>query len=312
MNYYEILEVSKTSTIEEIKTSYRKLAKKYHPDINKEPEASEKFKKISEAYEVLSDEKKRKRYDNHGSVGSNGFFGSFSFDFEELFSPHSSSAKTVQVDISFEESIKGCEKEIKYTYNKICETCNRCDQCQGLGKIKRVIHNMNFYATCEFCSGRGLKRNSNCKCDQGFVVSEEETLSVAIPALVDSGNYFTLRGKGDYKDFKRRGDLNIVISVIPHEKIQRKGLDLLMELFVSYSKLILGGEIEVPLINDKIIVKIPSGTRVNSILRVKGQGVSVSGRSGDLMLKINIKIPDLNSVDEKYLNLIKELGEFDE
>jgi molecular chaperone DnaJ len=346
-DYYEILGVNKTDSIEEIKKVYKKLALKFHPDCapeDKKKEYEEKFKEMSEAYAVLNDPEKKRQYDEFGHNSFDQRYSQedifrdsdFSSIFEEIFGRgfggSSSREKTgndlqYNLTISFEDSVKGMKKEIEFEKNVSCEKCSgtgaknkdvkSCSNCNGRGKKTTTIRTpfgiMNREQICNVCSGRGDVPKINCeKCYGKGVVKQKVKYSLDIPPGINNGNVFMVSGGGEEIRGGKSGDLQVVISVRPDRVFHREGDDIQMTHNISFPQAALGSKIEIPTPYGKTKIKISSGFTSGTIMRVKGKGMEdVNGYGrGDLYAKINIKTPTKLSREQK--KLLKELAKFDE
>ncbi|MFX1504957.1 MAG: molecular chaperone DnaJ [Promethearchaeota archaeon] len=354
-DYYEVLGVSRDADLKTIKKEFRKLARKYHPDMKPDdPDAEEKFKEVAEAFEVLSDSEKRATYDRFGHAGLSGTpfrdFSGMSFDdlfggfgiFEDLFSAFTggSRARTsrprarrgqdvrLNLEISFDEAMKGLKKKIKVPNWAQCPTCHGtkvkegksqtdCNTCQGTGEIRRIQRSafgqiVNI-STCPKCHGEGknIPKGAECKTCEGLgKVKQFRTVSADIPAGVDSGMRVVIQGEGRPGELGGPpGDLYLVILVEEHPFFHRNGSDILMEYPISFIDAILGTKVEVPTINGKETIKIDPGTEHGKIitLRNKGSLYPNSSQRGDMHVGIVVKFPKkLNKASKKVLS---ELGE---
>ncbi len=310
-DYYEVLSVSRTATKAEIKQAFRRLAREYHPDVSKHADAEMKFKEINEAYDVLSDDEKRARYDRfgHAGVSGNGFgsagasgFGGFEEIFEEFFNgfggrgatrrrgPRSGDDRRVNTTITFEESIFGIEKEVEYDRLEVCETCEgtgaepgttptRCPQCQGAGEIRQVqqtfLGAVVRAATCPRCNGRGEVINSPCHTCRGEARMRKHTvLPVQIPPGVREGLQIQLRNEGDAGEKGAPGgSLYVVVHVQEHEFYKRRDNDILLDMSINVAQAALGDKIVVPTVDGDVELLIPPGTQTGKIFRLRGKGV---------------------------------------
>ena len=349
-DYYEVLGVSKDADEKEIKSAFRKLAKKYHPDVSKEPDAAEKFKEAQEAYAVLSDEQKRKQYDQYGHAafdqmnGGAGFDFS-SFDFSDIFSDIFGSSfggfggfsgfgnrsesrsrkgndRLIRVNLSFEEAVFGCKKEINLDFYEKCDECSgkggkgekKCSTCHGTGTVTRE-QNTLFGAfmsrtTCPDCKGSGNTYSSTCsKCRGTGKIKQNKDLEVKIPAGVDTGNRLRIAGKGDSGiNGGSNGDLYLEFVVKDHSLYERDGNDIYIELPITITDAVLGCKREVPTLYGNVKLTIPAGATTGDKHRLKGKGVEDlhSGVKGNMYVVINVVIP--TKLDKTQKRLFEELS----
>lgn len=369
-DYYEILGVPRNATKEEIKRAYRKLALKYHPDRNPgNKEAEEKFKEINEAYEVLSDDEKRRIYDLYGveglkgatfyrnqsgtggySYGSQGYnyrwdnFGGFGFEdlFDDIFdsffgtsskrrsyskesTPKKGEDIYVEVNVTLEEIYHGVSKSVIIDKREVCSACNGtgvkggrkpdvCPTCRGSGTVTVREGFFSLTTTCPTCKGVGTVIRDYCPvCNGSGTVNKKKTIEFKIPKGIEDGMMIRIKGEGNAgKNGGSTGDLYVVIKEKLHSFYKREGLDLKCEISVPFTKAILGGEVEIPFLDGKMIkVKIPEGTQPNDVLRIRGVALEdEKGRRGDIYCKINVSLPRVLNTRQRFLleQLEKELN----
>ena len=342
--YYDRLGLSKDASQDEIKRAYRKLSKKYHPDINKEPGAEEKYKEILEAYETLSDAQKRAAYDQYGPDGANGFGGQGSFGgfdggagfggFEDIFSsffgggatrnpnaPRQGDDLQYRVNLSFEEAVFGAEKEIHYNREVTCKTCSgsgakpgtspvTCGRCHGHGVInvdtQTPLGMMRRQVTCDVCHGTGQEIKDPCQtCHGTGREKQSHTVSVKIPAGVETGQQIRLAGQGEAGfNGGPYGDLFVVINVNPSDKFTRDGSTIYYTLNISFVQAALGDTVEVPTVHGNVEMVIPAGTQTGKTFRLKGKGAPRlrGGSQGDQLVTVKIVTPTkLNDAQKEAL-----------
>ncbi len=340
-DYYEVLGVPKTATEDEIKSAFRKIAKKYHPDVCKEPGAEEKFKEAQEAYAVLSDASKRKQYDQFGhaafSSGSGGAGFDFSdFDFSDIFSDifgggfggfnfggrSSNRARkgrdsVVDVNLTFEEAVFGCKKTVNVTVNEDCSDCNgkgghgekKCSNCNGTGTVtteqRSLFGAFMTRTTCSECGGTGRTYERTCNTCRGTgKVRKNKDLEVKIPAGVDTGNQLRLSGKGEAGvNGGPNGDLYLEFTVKEHPIYKRDDIDIYLEYPISISDAVLGCKKEVPTLYGTVKLTINPGTQTNDKYRLKGKGIEDvhSSKKGDMYVIMKVIIPNKLTRDQKKL-----------
>ena len=338
-DYYEVLGINKGATPDEIKSAFRQLARKLHPDVNQEPDAEERFKEINEAYAVLSDTEKRAAYDRFGHAGVNGMGGAPDFnsmDFSDIFenffgfggsgrrqsrnAPRRGADLNQTVTLTFEESVFGIDKNIEFTRDEICTTCRgtgaqpgtsptRCPNCEGRGEVRQVrntfLGSMVQVTTCPNCNGQGEVITSPCATCHGRGL-ERKTIhkSVTIPGGVDTGTQIRLSGEGQPGIFGGpNGNLYVEIQVRAHKFFRRNGNDLLLDLNINVAQAALGAEIEVPTIEGPTRLSIPAGTQPGKIFTIHGKGVPFlrsSGR-GDQKVIVNVEVPSRLTDDQRKL-----------
>ena len=325
--YYELLGVSENASQDEIKKAYRKKAKKYHPDSNSDTADEEKFKKINKAYDVLSDEDKRKKYDQFGKQGVEGHAGrgrqraaqNFQDIFENLFGGGFGGGREkkgqdarIQTSISFKEAYNGVEKSYQVERTTQCPDCSgsgaengkshTCDNCDGQGQVRQQRRTpfgiSQTIGECSKCNGTGEIPEEKCSnCNGDGTVRKEEQLTFDVPAGVQNGQRLRLRGKGHEDRNGNSGDLYVFVEVKEHEKLERKKNDLFTTLRISVADAAMGTSAEVPLPDGKVEVEVPAGTNPGRVLRLKGKGMPSQRRrgSGDLYVKIDIEVPEARS-----------------
>jgi molecular chaperone DnaJ len=360
-DYYEVLGVPKNATLDQIKAAYRALARKYHPDVTNEDKAhaEERFKEISEAYEVLVDDEKRKLYDQYGHAGltgqfSNGGFqwsdfthatdlrdifgdlGSFGFGgsiFESLFGfggrarqgPHQGQSLRYDIEITLEEAATGGQREVTIPRSVTCEACHgtgakdgrvqTCSTCGGKGQVQHVqqrgYSRFVTVSQCPKCHGTGRIFEERCpKCEGRGVQLRSSKISIDIPPGIDSGMRLRFAGAGDASpDGGPPGDLFVVVHVREHQVFKRDGADLWLDVPIEYWEAALGAEVEVPTLNGKAMLNVPSGTQDGSVFRMKGKGLPLmnSRGMGDQFVKVTIKVPRKLTSEQRAL--LKKLSE---
>ncbi|MDF1508301.1 molecular chaperone DnaJ [Robertmurraya sp. DFI.2.37] len=346
-DYYEVLGVSKSASKDEIKKAYRKLSKKYHPDINKEADADEKFKEVKEAYEVLSDDAKRSQYDQFGHTdpnqgfGGGGFggggFGGFEDIFETFFggggsrrrdpnAPRQGADLQYTMTLSFEEAVFGKETDIEIPREETCDTClgsgarpgtkpETCKHCNGSGQLN-VEQNTPFgrivnRRVCHHCNGTGKEIKHKCStCGGTGKVKKRRKIHVKIPAGIDDGQQLRVSGQGEPGiNGGPAGDLYVVFHVRSHEFFERDEDDIYCEMPITFVQAALGDEIEVPTLHGKVKLKVPAGTQTGTKFRLRGKGVpNVRGYGvGDQHVIMRIVTP--TKLTEKQKQLLQEFAE---
>jgi len=342
-DYYEVLGVSRTATEVEIKSAYRKLAMKHHPDRNPGDQAAEeKFKEAAEAYAILADGEKRSAYDRFGHAAVSGAgagagfdpsmfqeFGDFAdilgnmFGFGDLFSgarrrggPQRGADLRYDMEITFEEAAHGTETAVQIPRQENCDTCSgsgaaagsspsTCPQCRGQGQVRFQQGFFTVARTCPQCRGTGRIITKPCTACRGAGrVTRERKITVKIPAGIATGQQLRLQGEGEGGSAGGPpGHLYVVIHVQEHEFFRRDGNNLFCEIPVNFTTLALGGEIQVPTLDEPDTVKVPDGTQTGTTFRLRGKGMpDVNGRGrGDLFATVQVRTPRKLSKEQRRL-----------
>ena len=351
-DYYEVLGVSKTATDSEIKSAFRKLAKKYHPDVSTEENAEAKFKECQEAYAVLSDPQKRKQYDQFGHAafqggagGAGGFsgfdFGDMSDIFEDLFGgmgggfggfsgfssasgnrrgtngPRKGNDVLYRMTIDFEDAVYGTKKDLNLDVTDTCSECkgkggfnsSTCSTCRGSGTVtseqRTMFGTFLTKTTCPHCSGTGTTYEKKCtNCHGSGNVKKNKTITINIPAGIDTENRLRVAGKGEAgQNGGNPGDLYVEFTVRDHEFYIREDDDIYVELPLTISEAVLGCKKEVPTLYGVVNLSIPSGTQSEDKLRLKGKGVEnvSTKRKGDMYVIAKVIIPEKITKEQKKL-----------
>lgn len=348
-DYYEVLGVPRDADENAIKSAYRKLARQYHPDVNKSEDAEERFKEINEAYEMLSDADKRAAYDRFGHAATQGGFGAggagqgfggfpgFGDIFEEFFGGFGG-ARTAQrgpargndlrydLDITFQEAVFGVEKEIEVPRAETCPQCQgsgaepgtkpiRCPQCNGAGEVRRaqqtILGQFVSVTTCPRCNGEREIATTPCtQCHGQKRVRVTRKLAVSIPAGVDDGMRIRLANEGEPGERGGPpGSLFVVLSVKPHPLFQRQENDIVLELPVNIVQAALGAEIDVPTLDGPAKMTIPPGTQHGAVFKLRGKGVPILRSSRRGDQLVVARVVVPEKLNDKQRKLLKDLGE---
>lgn len=346
-DYYEALGVNKSASADEIKRAYRRMAIKYHPDKNPgDKEAEAKFKQCAEAYEVLSDPEKRRRYDQFGHEGLRGagvhdfsrmnvedIFSMFGFDdfFSSIFGGRRRTTRRAgpargydletSVELTLNDIAKGTEKTIEFTRQDKCPECmgtgsakgtkpSRCQSCGGTGQVTRGGGFFQMVSTCTKCQGSGEVIVNPCKkCRGNGKVPRKRTVTVRIPAGVHEGQGIRVAGEGEPgRGGGINGDLYCYVRIKPHEFLERDGNNIIAIVPISFTQAALGANIEVPTLNGTKSLKIPPGTQYGNIFRIRGQGLPDirTGRNGDQLVQVVIETP--TRLNAKQGELLREFA----
>ena len=356
-DYYEVLGVSKNATDAEIKSAFRKLAKKYHPDVSKEENAAEKFKEAREAYAVLSDSQKRKQYDQFGHAafdesngfggfGRGGFSGFEDVDLSDIFGEifgngfgfggssffgggnKSQSRKTkgpdlnVIFDMDFEEAAFGTETKIELNIDDRCPDCNghggtgsqTCSECSGSGYVRKeqrsILGAFVSQSVCPKCNGEGNTYKTRCTtCNGTGKIKVKKTITVKVPAGVDTGDHLRVPGKGPIGEHGGpNGDVYIEIRVKEHPLFKRNDEDLFITLPLTITEAVLGCKKEIPTLDGSVLLNIPAGSQTGEKHRIRGKGLKSPSkhRMGDLYVILKVVIP--SKIDKKQKKLLEDLA----
>ena len=341
-DYYESLGVGRNASSDEIKQAYRQLAKQWHPDRNPgDAAAEEQFKSLSEAYSVLIDPEKRRRYDRmgHTAFGEGQGGGAERIDFRavgeifeglmgEVFGFASATRRArqgadieLELEITFEESASGIEKSLTVPRLVPCTPCggvgaapgtkvDRCTVCNGSGEVRFQRGFFSASRPCSSCGGSGQRFETPCAtCEGRTVVPSTEEVRVKVPAGVEDGAVRSIRGGGEKgRGGGTAGDLHVRVRVLPHPLYKREGADVKVTIPVSFPQAVLGTQVEIPTLEGRVKMKIPPGTQSGKIFRLRGKGIDVLGGAGkgDQLVQVVVEIPE--TIDKKQRRLIEELA----
>ncbi len=350
-DYYEVLGVSKTATDEEIKRSFRKLAKQYHPDVNKEPDAEAKFKEIGEAYAILSDPEKRRQYDQFGHAafeGGSGGFGGFNAEdidlgsiFDDLFGssfgfnfggssrrrngPTKGRDRLIRMNLSFEEAVFGCKKSLMVDLNETCSKCDgkggfnekNCKRCNGRGTViseqRSMLGIFQTQTTCPDCNGRGKTFETICNLCRGTGFKKEnKEIVVTVPEGVDNGYQLRISGKGEAgSNGGPNGDIYIEFAVKKHDFFERNEEDIYLEVPLTIVEASLGCKKEIPTLEKNVVLEIKSGVNTGDKLKLKGKGIKIPNSNRKGDMYVLLNVITPTKLNRKQKKLLEELGELD-
>lgn len=347
-DYYEVLGVDKSASPDEIKRAYRKLARQYHPDVNKDdPSAEEKFKEVKDAYETLSDQNKRARYDQFGhedpmqGMGGGGFggqggfqdFGGFGDIFDMFFGggggarrgPQRGADLEYELAVDFEEAAFGIEEEIEIPRTETCSTCGgdgakpgtnveTCSVCHGTGEQQTTVNTpfgrMVNRKVCSACRGSGKHISVPCPdCHGAGRRRVRRTVKVKVPAGVDTGTTLRIPGAGEASpNGGQPGDLHIVIRVRPHDLFERDGTNVYVDYPLSFVQAALGDEVEVPTLDGPVKLRIPEGTQTGTSFRLRGKGIVRLGSTQRGDQHVRVHTITPTHLNDRQRELLRELG----
>jgi molecular chaperone DnaJ len=330
-DYYDVLGVSRNATTDEIKKAYRKLARQYHPDVNREPGAEDTFKEINAAYEVLSDPDQRAAYDRYGHAAFNGGMGGDPFGgfgrspFGDLFETFFGGAAgggsrqrrtvprggdlRVTLDLTFEEAVFGIEREIEVNRYEPCDDCRgtrmrdgqtppQCSNCNGTGEVRRVqntvLGQFMTATACDRCGGEGVSISDPCPTCRGRGrVANKRKILVTVPPGVDEQSTLRLSGQGEQVRDGVPGNLFVSLRIKEHRELGRAGKHILLDLPVTVAQAALGAEVEIPTVDGPVTFTVPAGTQPNQQFRLRARGVPDlrGGDRGDQIVTVHVVIP---------------------
>jgi len=330
---YKVLGVDRNASKDKIQKAYRAQARKYHPDANKEEDATEKFKEVTAAYEILNDDRKKAEYDRFGNVGgysTTGHRKPFTSPVDDFFSSMFGAGAVRQArgedimivqEVDLMDVLRGGDADIKYDVNELCKSCNgtggeedACSHCGGSGS--KIIHGqaMTVKTACPACEGTGKSISKACAdCDRGVSGTVEQEVNFKIPQGVEDGMRFALKGMGHPCADGITGNLYVVISIKKHDLFDRlpQG-NLLCRVPVTYTQLVFGCEMDVPTLDGKVNFKIPEGTQSGTKFRLKGLGLPVFNKgggiynTGDELIQVDLEVP--TNISEEHRSILKNLA----
>ena len=334
-DYYEVLGVARAVTEPELKAAYRKLAVQHHPDRNPGVDGAEDaFKEITEAYAVLSDEGKRRRYDQlgHAAFAGAGAAGAPDLSglsdlleglFGEVFGKRGGDAAPkdlrYNLEIELPEAAAGVEKRIEYERAELCERCHgeraepgtklpECSACRGRGVVRFQRGFFMASRPCSTCEGSGVRPEARCtRCSGEGTVTRKQALVVKVPAGIEDGAVRTVRGAGEQTP-TGSGDLHVHVTIKAHPLFERQGADLLCEVPVSFPQAALGAQIEVPTLEGKVTMKLPAGSPSGKVFRLRGRGLALFGGygKGDQLVRVVVEVPE--SLTPRERELLEQLA----
>lgn len=342
-DYYDVLQVARDASAEQIKKAYRRLAHKFHPDRNSSPDAESKFKEAAEAYEVLSDPAKRQRFDQFGHAGLSGagvhdfshmqsgdILSMFTDIFDQAFGmgrrQRGGADLQTQVELTMAEVLTGAERSIEFGRMDLCDGCGgtgaargserrTCRTCGGYGQVEQAGGLGGLFGrmitSCPNCQGRGSLIVTPCgTCRGGGRTQKQRVVNVQIPAGIHDGQAVRLRGEGEPgSDGAPRGDLHCYVRIKPHPFLERHDNDLLCRMPIGFTQASLGAKVEVPTLDGKAELKIPRGTQHGQIFRLGGLGLPDirSRRRGDELVQVLVEIP--KKLNKRQAELLREFAE---
>ena len=335
---YEVLEVSRNATDAELKSAFRRLAARHHPDKNPgDPQAQARFSELNTAYQILGDPQKRAAYDRFGPAafrpggsggvdfsdlgGIDGIFSDILGAFGIRTGDRGDLRKRIKV--SFEEAARGCEKEVRYERTDLCDHCrgqgaepgtpvSACAACNGRGRVRyqQGLFPLAVERPCSRCRGTGQLASTPCRSCQGAgLVARSHTVDLTIPAGIEAGSSRVVSGAGNRaRPDRAPGDLELIIDVTPHPFFKRIGDDVVCSVPITFAQAALGGELEVPTLDGKVKLRVPPSTQPGAVLRVKGKGIAhrVRAGRGDQLVEIALEVP--TSLSSRAKQLIEDLG----